>query len=246
MNDPPDHTDELRAANLLSFCGDDRAEVGLHQLGVLAQGGVHVGEDHAHALEVFAVAVEDDLGLVLGGDAGQVLALRLGDAELLVGALDRLREHVPVADLPLGGLDVVVDVVEVDAAEVGAPVGHGPAAEVAQRLEPVVAHPLGLALHPRHLVDDVVGQAPLRLEDVLLLVAPAELVAGEIDADVGGRHGAADSMSVGGVTTRLFLTTYVGTTTYDLAASAPRRGETPGGCPHIPGVPTVPRVLTGL
>jgi hypothetical protein len=62
--------------------------------------------------------VEDDLGLVLGGDAGQVLALGLGDAELLVGVLDGVGQVVPVVDLTLGGLDVVVDVVEVEVGHV--------------------------------------------------------------------------------------------------------------------------------
>jgi hypothetical protein len=67
--------------------------------------------------------VVHDLGLVLRGDAGEVLALGLGDAELLVGVLDRLGQLVPVVDLLLGGLDVVVDVVEVDLRHVAAPVG---------------------------------------------------------------------------------------------------------------------------
>jgi hypothetical protein len=48
-------------------------------------------------------------------------------------------------------------------------------------LEPEVEHPVGLALHPRHLVDDVLVEALLGLEDVVLLVAPAELVAGEVE-----------------------------------------------------------------
>ena len=65
-------------------------EVGPDDLGVLAQGGVHVAEDDALLLKVLTVAVVDDLGLVLRGDAGQVLALGLGDAQLLVGVLDRL------------------------------------------------------------------------------------------------------------------------------------------------------------
>ncbi|HZQ04028.1 MAG TPA: hypothetical protein VFA88_08405, partial [Gaiellaceae bacterium] len=57
---------------------DHPAEPRPHDLGVLAQRGVHVGEDHALLLEVLAVAVVDDLGLVLRGDAGEVLALGLG------------------------------------------------------------------------------------------------------------------------------------------------------------------------
>ena len=104
MNEPPDHTEELRAANLLSFGGMILAEVRLDQLRVLPQRGVHVAEDDALALEVLPVAVEDDLGLVLGGDAGEVLALGLGDAELLVGLLDGVGELFPLVDLRLVGL----------------------------------------------------------------------------------------------------------------------------------------------
>ena len=67
---------------------DDPPEVGAYDLRVLPQRGVHVAEDDALLLKVFAVAVIHDLGLVLGGDAGQVLALCLGNAQLLVGVLD--------------------------------------------------------------------------------------------------------------------------------------------------------------
>ena len=109
---------------------DGLAEVLLDQLGVLAQRGVHVGEQDALLLEVLPVAVVDDLGLVLGGDAGEVLALGLGDAQLLVGVLDRVGELVPRVDLMVGGLDVIEDVVEVDLRHVAAPGGHRPLQEV--------------------------------------------------------------------------------------------------------------------
>ena len=56
----------------------------------------------------------DDLGLVLGGDAGQVLPLGRRDAELLASGFDRLGDHVPVLLLLACRLDVVVDVVEID------------------------------------------------------------------------------------------------------------------------------------
>ena len=71
MNEPPDHTAELRAANLLSLGGMIVAEPAPDDVGVLAHGGVHVAEQHALGLEVGPVAVEDDLGLVLGGHAGR-------------------------------------------------------------------------------------------------------------------------------------------------------------------------------
>ena len=91
---------------------------------MLAQTGVHVQEDHALLFQVVADAVVDDLGVVLRADAGQELALGLGDAQLVEGGLDVLRHVVPRAGLPVLRADVVVDVVEVNAGEVGAPGGH--------------------------------------------------------------------------------------------------------------------------
>ena len=185
MNEPPDHTAELRAANLLSLGGMIVPNQRLHELGVLAHGGVHVAEQHALRLEVGPVAVEDDFALVLGGDTGQVLALGLGDAELLVGRLDGVGQVVPVLDLILGRLHVVVDVVEVEVGHVHRePRRHRPGHEPLQGLQPELEHPLGLALHGRHLADDLLGEALLRLEDVVLGVAPAELVPAEIEIRV--------------------------------------------------------------
>ena len=58
---------------------------------------------------------------------------------------------------------------------------HGLALEMLERLQAEVPHPLGLALHRRHLADDLLGEALLGLEDVVLDVAPAELVLAEIE-----------------------------------------------------------------
>ena len=85
MNEPPDHTARVERGELVVARRDDGAEVLLDQLRVLAQRGVHVAEDDPLRREVLAVAVVDDFGLVLRGDTGEVLALGLGDAELLVG-----------------------------------------------------------------------------------------------------------------------------------------------------------------
>ena len=103
---------------------DDLAEPLAHDVGVLAHGGVHVAEEDALGLEVLAVAVEDDLGLVLRGHAGEVLALGLGDPELLVRVLDGVGQVLPLVDLPARRLDVVVDVVEVEVRACGS-ANHG-------------------------------------------------------------------------------------------------------------------------
>jgi hypothetical protein len=138
--------------------------------------------------------VVHDLGLVLGGDPGEVLALGLGDAQLLVRLLHRVGQLVPRVDLMVGGLDVVVDVVEEDLGHVPAPVGHGPPLEVLQGLEAVLPHPVGLALHPGHLLDEIDVQAPLGLEDVVLFVGPAQLVTTEIEID--DSHGSSFNLAV--------------------------------------------------
>jgi hypothetical protein len=88
----------VQRGELVVTGGDDGAEVLLEQLGVLAQPGVGVDEDDALGLQVLADLVVDDLGLVLGGDAGdQALLLRLGDAETVVGRADVLGEVLPAA-----------------------------------------------------------------------------------------------------------------------------------------------------
>ena len=96
MNEPPDHTAVLSAANLLSPTGMTVPKYSWNSSGVLAQRGVGVEEEDALLLEVLADRVVDDLGLVLRGDTGdQALLLRLGDAELVVGVLDVLGQVLP-------------------------------------------------------------------------------------------------------------------------------------------------------
>jgi len=177
----------VEGSELVVVGRDDGAEVLTDEIGVLPQRRVHVHEKDAHLLEFLAVAVVDHLRLVLGGHPGQVLALRLGDAQLLIGLLDGLGNHVPVLGLLLGGLDVVVDVVEVDGVEQAAttPLRNRLAEEALVGLQPEIEHPLGLALHGRHLADDVLVKPLLGLEDVVLLVTPSELVRTEIDIDCG-------------------------------------------------------------
>ena len=168
---------------------DHRAEVLLHDLRVVAQRAVHVGEQHAERREVVAVLVVHDFALILRGDAGEELALGFGDAELLVRVLHVLREHVPVGHLPFGGLDVVVDVVEVDVGHVlREPLEHRLALEPLQRVQPELRHPLRLALLMRDVADHGLVQALLGLVDVVLAVGPPELVLAEVNAADG--HGA--------------------------------------------------------
>ncbi len=170
---------------------DHRAVVLLEQVRVLLERRVGVEEDDALLLEVLADLVVDDLGLVLGGDAGdQPLLLRLGDAELVVGVLDVGGEVIPRLRLLLRRPDEVLDVVEVDAGQIGTPGRHRLAAEVLQALEPVLQHPLRLTLAGGDVADHCLGEPALGGRAGHVGVGPAELVRAQPFELVirGGRH----------------------------------------------------------
>ena len=193
MNEPPDQTAELSAANLLSFCGMIVPDVLLDDVLVLAQSRVHVEEDHALGLEVRLELVVDDLRLVLGPDAGEVLLLRLGDSELVPGVEDLGREVLPLVDLLLGRPNVVVDVVEVDLCEVAAPGRQRTSVEVVERLVAELAHPRGLVLVLRDRFDDLMRESSTRLEEVVPglvgIREPVLVVGADVADDVGLTHG---------------------------------------------------------
>ena len=141
---------------------------------MVAQRGVHVEEDHALVLEVLVDLVVDDLGLVLRADAGEELALGLGDAEPVEGLLDVVGHVVPGALGLLGGAHEVVDVVEVDLGEHRrAPRRHRAGEEVLERLQAEVAHPLRLVLELGDLLDELAVDALRRLVEVVLGVVEA-------------------------------------------------------------------------
>ncbi len=156
---------------------DDGAEVLLEDLRVLLERGVRVHEDHTLSLELFVDLVVDHLGLVLRGDTGdQALLLRLRDAQPVVRRLDVGRQVLPGLGLLLGRAHEVLDVVEVDAGQVGAPGRHGLLAEELQALETQVQHPLGLGLLRGDVADDLFAEAALGRGTGRVRVRPAVLV----------------------------------------------------------------------
>ena len=180
MNEPPDQTAVLSAANLLSPTGNDRAEVLLEDLRVLLERGVGVQEDDALLLQLLVDLVVDHLGLVLGRHArDQPGLLRLRDAELVVGVLDVGGQVVPRGGLLLGGADEVLDVVEVDVTQLGTPGGHRLAAEELVPLQPQVEHPLRLVLQPGDVGHDLGRETTLRRRTGHVGVRPAPLVAAQ-------------------------------------------------------------------
>ena len=176
MRTPGRHVDEratrpdrrVERRELVVVRRDDRAHVLLDDVLVLTERRVHVEEDDALALEILLQLVVDDLGLVLGADAGEVLLLRLRDAELVPGVEDLGRQVLPLVDLLLGRLDVVVDVLEVDLGDVAAPGRQRSRVEVVERLVPERAHPVGLVLVLGDRLDDLVREAAAGLEEVVL------------------------------------------------------------------------------
>ena len=191
---PRGYVDEASAApnraverrELVVAVRDDRAEILAHDVRVLAQAGIHVEKDHALALKVLADAVIHDFGVVLGAHAGQELALGFGNAQAVERVLDVVRNVFPVARLTILRPDVVVDVVEVDARQIGAPGRHRLALELLQRLQPELEHPLGLVLLSGDLAHHVGAQAPRRLVDRFDVVVEPELIG--IESEVGRFH----------------------------------------------------------
>ena len=135
-----------------------------------------IEEQDALILELLLERVIDDFRLVLGANAGEELALRLRNAEALEGVLDRVGHVVPRACVALGGLEVVEDVVEIDPAEVGAPVGHRLREEDLVGIKTEVEHPLGLTLMGGDLTNHVLVEAALDLDDRVLLVVETPFV----------------------------------------------------------------------
>ena len=184
MKEPPDHTAELSAANLLSFGGMIVPKYSLDELRVLPQRRVHVEKEDALVRELLLELVVDDFRLVLGADAGEVLLLGLGNAQAVPGLLDVGRQIFPRGRLLLGGPDVVVDVLEVDPREIGAPRGHRPGPEILERLEAELAHPVRLALVRGDRLDQLGREPALRLEEVVLGIMEAVLAL-VVAADIG-------------------------------------------------------------
>ena len=98
---------------------DDRAKVLLDQVRVLAHGSVHVAEQDPLLFQVVTVFAVDDVGLVLGVGACEVLRIDPGDAKLFVCARHFFRGFVPLGNQLAQGTPVVVHVVEIDVGHVG-------------------------------------------------------------------------------------------------------------------------------
>ena len=157
-------------------------------LRVLLEGLVRAHEHDAELGELLLDGVVDDLGVVLGADAGEELALGLRNAEALEGRLDLVGDVVPRLLFALRRLAVVDDLVEVDLVEAVRPHRHGPLEEVLVGPQARLEHPVRLFLDPADLLDRVERQAAFRLAEVCDVIVEGVLVAAVGNELAGGRH----------------------------------------------------------
>src|SRR5207248_9895055 len=113
---------------------------------------------------------------ILGCHTREELPLGLRYPEPVESVLDVSRYILPGLALLLRRLQVVIDVLEVDHRQIGAPRRHLLLLEGLQRTQAEFRHPFRLVLHPGDLFHDIRVQATLGLEDELLRVEKAVLL----------------------------------------------------------------------
>ena len=95
--DPFGHVDEgaagpgrrIQGSELVIVRRDDRGEILLDEVGIIADGRVGIDEDDPLLLQVFPDRVVNDLGFVLGGHTGdQTLLLGFRDPQTVVSVAD--------------------------------------------------------------------------------------------------------------------------------------------------------------
>src|SRR6266571_4545572 len=109
----------------------------------------------------------DSLTLVLCRHACQVLLLSLRDTQAIKGVLNVCWDIVPGFPLFRNWLDIIENVVEVNAREISAPGGHGTFLKECQALEAERAHPSGFAFHLGDLLNDFATQSSFGLKRVV-------------------------------------------------------------------------------
>ncbi len=154
---------------------NDGRKVFLDDVRVLLYRGIHVAEENAGFLEFGRNVVVDDFGFVLGGNAGQELALGFGNSQTIERALDVLGNVVPRALGAIRRLHEIVDVRKVDFREQRriAPSRHRLARKNVKGFQPERAHPFRLVFHRADAGHDFRRQALFGLEDVVLRVVKA-------------------------------------------------------------------------
>ena len=157
--------------------GNHRCEVLLDQLGILANRGVCVGEDHAHLDEILLQRTVHHFTFKLSFHPRKVFAFRLRNAKFVKGILDLLRHIFPRFALMIGRLQVVVDILKIEV-DIPTPSRHRLGLENLERTQPELSHPIRFALDVRDLMNHVGGKALFGLEHALSFSPEIVLVDG--------------------------------------------------------------------
>src|SRR5258708_12591769 len=157
----------VQSCELVVGIRDNCAKVLFDQIGVQAQGRIHIGEDNTQFLQVFAYLVINRFTLVLGSHARKELALGLWNTQAIKGIFDLGRDLFPGLTLLLHGFDIVVDIVKVDARQISAPGRHWTFPKMLQAFQAELPHPTGLALHFVYLFNSFPSKSSFGLECIV-------------------------------------------------------------------------------
>ena len=123
-------------------------------VGVLLHAFVATEEDDAFLGERILDVVVGHLAVDLGAETAEKLLLFLGDPELVIGAANLLRHVLPLVGRFVDRAHVVGDRVVIDVAQARHPGRQVLLEKYVEAAMPELAHPVRLALHVAHVIDD--------------------------------------------------------------------------------------------
>jgi hypothetical protein len=115
--------------------GNHRTEVFAEQVGILLETIFDGEEDDTLLFEVLLDGVVHHLRLILRPHPSQELALGFGNAQTFKGLFDRLRHLIPGSPLLFRRAHVVINIIQVQLAQIRAPFGHWTLEEMLQRAQ---------------------------------------------------------------------------------------------------------------
>ena len=146
-----------------------------HGLVFRVQSAFEIHVDDALSLHFLADIVVDKLRVVLGADAGQILVLRLRNAQLGERVADLLRHILPlVLHLVVFGADIGRNVIHVETRDIRSPIRHFETVVDLQRTQPEFPHPVGIVFLPGQALYDLCGET--RVKAVIVRAVVADII----------------------------------------------------------------------
>ena len=99
-------------------------EVFAEEIRVLLESVLDAEENHALFLKRFLDIVVNHFRVILRAHTGEVFLLSLGDTQLIEGGLDRVRHIFPGFLVNLRRTDIIIDIIQVQTAQIRTPGGH--------------------------------------------------------------------------------------------------------------------------